>query len=208
MSHEHYFIDVRGYDRLDVYRLIELIGITCPVAQHVFKKAFATGKRGHKDLRRDWQDIADSAARRLQMIDEDIAITDRLTDALGGKAAFGQQNTIDYRTKEERAADIGRQLADGVRRAASGAVCNDPRTVVGLDVSFPTEKHMNFAPDEKCDCHRCIAEQGLGVGGLPLNMLKMILCPVCGNKRCPKANDHRNDCTGSNEPGQPGSAYQ
>lgn len=60
---------------------------------------------------------------------------------------FGQQNTIDCRTKEERAADIGRQLADGVRRAASGAVCNDPRTVVGLDVSFPTEKHMNFAPE-------------------------------------------------------------
>lgn len=102
---------------------------------------------------------------------------------------FGQQNTIDCRTDEQKG-------------------FNDPRTVAGVDVSFPTEKHMNFAPDEKCDCHRCIAEQGLGVGGLPLNMLKMILCPVCGNKRCPKANDHRNDCTGSNEPGQPGSAYQ
>jgi len=62
---------------------------------------------------------------------------------------FGQQNTIDCRTKEERAADIGRQLADGVRRAASGAVCNDPRTVVGLDVSFPTERHMNFAPEKR-----------------------------------------------------------
>ncbi len=65
------------------------------------------------------------------------------------KAEFGQQNTIDCRTNEERAADIGRQLADGVRRAASGAVCNDPRTVVGLDVSFPTEKHMNFAPEQE-----------------------------------------------------------
>lgn len=110
MSHEHYFIDVSAYDRVDVYRLIELAGITCPVAQHVFKKAFATGKRGHKDLRRDWQDIADSAARRLQMISED-------------EATFGQQNTLDYR---------------------------DPRTVAGVDVSFPTEKHMNFAP-EQCD---------------------------------------------------------
>ncbi|MBW6637227.1 hypothetical protein KXT41_25380 [Salmonella enterica subsp. enterica serovar Weltevreden] len=30
----------------------------------------------------------------------------------------------------------------------------------------------------------------------------------CGNKRCPHANDHRNACTGSNEPGQEGSAYQ
>lgn len=103
MSHDHYFIDVSAYDRVDVYRLIELAGITCPVAQHVFKKAFATGKRGHKSLRKDWQDIADSAARRLEMIDEDIAITDRLTDALGGKAAFGQQNTIDCRTNAEKA---------------------------------------------------------------------------------------------------------
>ena len=36
---------------------------------------------------------------------------------------------------------------------------------------------------------------------------RMALCPDCGNKRCPKANDHRNACTGSNDVGQPGSAY-
>ncbi len=36
---------------------------------------------------------------------------------------------------------------------------------------------------------------------------RMALCPTCGNKRCPRANDHRHACTGSNEPGQPGSAY-
>ena len=36
---------------------------------------------------------------------------------------------------------------------------------------------------------------------------RMVLCPECGNKRCPKATDHRNACTGSNEPGQPGSSY-
>lgn len=37
--------------------------------------------------------------------------------------------------------------------------------------------------------------------------MRMVVCPSCGNKRCPHANDHRNGCTGSNEPGQPGSAY-
>jgi len=128
MSHEHYFIDVSGYDRVDVYRLIELIGITCPVAQHVFKKAFATGKRGHKDLRRDWQDIADSAARRLEMIEEDRVITARLLEALGGEEAFGQINTFDYRTEAEK----------GV---------NDPRTVEGPDVAFEAERHLYFAPE-------------------------------------------------------------
>lgn len=36
---------------------------------------------------------------------------------------------------------------------------------------------------------------------------RMIVCPTCGNKRCPKATDSQLACTGSNEPGQPGSAY-
>lgn len=59
----------------------------------------------------------------------------------------------------------------------------------------------------KCECHRCIKEQDITENGFPLNMVKMILCPECGNKRCPKASDHRLACTGSNESGQPGSVY-
>jgi hypothetical protein len=35
----------------------------------------------------------------------------------------------------------------------------------------------------------------------------MIVCPSCGNKRCPHSTDHNNACTNSNEPGQPGSRY-
>ena len=144
MSHEHYFIDVSAYDRVDVYRLIELAGITCPVAQHVFKKAFATGKRGHKDLRRDWQDIADSAARRLQMISED-------------EATFGQQNTIDCRTDEQKG-------------------FNDPRTVEGVDVAFETEKHMNFAP-EQCEHDFSLDGHRFGEGDAPVWFVQ---CSKCG----------------------------
>ncbi|HGK4033521.1 TPA: hypothetical protein ACJ2OW_004819 [Klebsiella pneumoniae] len=40
-----------------------------------------------------------------------------------------------------------------------------------------------------------------------LNDMRFVVCPDCGNKRCPRANDHRNACTGSNEPCQEGSAY-
>lgn len=40
-----------------------------------------------------------------------------------------------------------------------------------------------------------------------LNDMRFVVCPDCGNKRCPRANDHRNSCTGSNEPGQEDSAY-
>lgn len=60
---------------------------------------------------------------------------------------------------------------------------------------------------EQCECHRCIREHSLTANGLPLSLTKMIVCPTCGNKRCPKASDHRLACTGSNEPGQPGSVY-
>jgi hypothetical protein len=62
----------------------------------------------------------------------------------------------------------------------------------------------------QCICHACIKEFDLRSQGslqLPLNMTQMIVCPRCGNKRCPKANDHRNACTNSNATGQPGSAY-
>lgn len=36
----------------------------------------------------------------------------------------------------------------------------------------------------------------------------MIVCGLCGNKRCPHAADHDLACTASNDVGQPGSAYQ
>ena len=54
----------------------------------------------------------------------------------------------------------------------------------------------------ECWCHRCCKEQ-TGYH----HMFQMVLCPTCGNKRCPKATDHRLDCTGSNEQNQKGSIY-
>jgi hypothetical protein len=38
--------------------------------------------------------------------------------------------------------------------------------------------------------------------------MRFVVCPDCGNKRCPKSNDHRNACTGSNEVGQNGSSWE
>lgn len=37
-----------------------------------------------------------------------------------------------------------------------------------------------------------------------LGDMRMVVCPECGNKRCPRATNHNNACTGSNEPGQEG----
>lgn len=38
----------------------------------------------------------------------------------------------------------------------------------------------------------------------PLPLTIMILCPICGNKRCPKAENDKFKCTNSNEVGQIG----
>lgn len=50
-----------------------------------------------------------------------------------------------------------------------------------------------------CWCHTCRP--------VTISDMRFVVCPECGNKRCPHANDHRNACTGSNEPGHEGSAY-
>ena len=68
----------------------------------------------------------------------------------------------------------------------------------------------------EADCRRCAREQAAAeppttyAGALAAaygDHDRMIVCPTCGNKRCPKASDHDLACTGSNEPGQPGSVY-
>jgi hypothetical protein len=61
----------------------------------------------------------------------------------------------------------------------------------------------------KCLCHRCQMERGYKFPGtsIPMRIPLWDACR-CGNKRCPKASDHRLECSGSNEPGQPGSIYK
>lgn len=60
------------------------------------------------------------------------------------------------------------------------------------------ERDALNAPD--CWCCTCRP--------VTISDMRFVVCPECGNKRCPHANDHRNACTGSNEPGQEGSAYR
>lgn len=62
--------------------------------------------------------------------------------------------------------------------------------------------------DTDCGCYACVGSKPASAGSwLTIGMTRMIVCSECGNKRCPHSTDHRNACTGSNEPGQPGSRY-
>lgn len=62
-------------------------------------------------------------------------------------------------------------------------------------------------PLPACDCRQCIRDREDVRFGLPREMTEFIVCQQCGNKRCPHATNHRNECTNSNVPGQPGSEY-
>ena len=73
-----------------------------------------------------------------------------------------------------------------------------------------------YTPGEICHCRACSKELQRVIDTsvdatladiLSGPMNRMILCPDCGNKRCPQSAHHDNQCTKSNEPGQTGS-YQ
>lgn len=78
------------------------------------------------------------------------------------------------------------------------ATATEPTAVAGR-LDRPVGR---LGTERACWCHTCRP-----VSMTPPENMRMVLCPDCGNKRCPKANDHRNACTGSNDRGQPGSAY-
>lgn len=54
----------------------------------------------------------------------------------------------------------------------------------------------------ECQCIRCLHDRSDY-----LALARFIVCQKCGNKRCPHSDWHGNECTKSNEPGQPGSRY-
>jgi hypothetical protein len=70
---------------------------------------------------------------------------------------------------------------------------------------FGEKKLLYYNKD--CGCYRCMAMKFDPNTKLPLTMNTFIVCPDCGNKRCPKSTDHTLVCTNSNDPGQEGSRY-
>lgn len=82
------------------------------------------------------------------------------------------------------------KLRDAVETIRNSGIAIDAEKILA-------ERDAFNAPD--CWCRTC----------RPVTMtdMRFVVCPDCGNKRCPHANDHRHECTGSNEPGQEGSAY-
>ena len=92
-----------------------------------------------------------------------------------------------------------RELADHAGRYPEGATMAQ----VGGDLWIRSAGELCFG------CITCTNRDAKDYERFTERMLMptFIVCPDCGNKRCPRATFHGYDCTRSNEPGQPGSIY-
>ena len=108
-------------------------------------------------------------------------------------------------TLPDRAMDYlkRKNLQGSILRAKTDVTPVSPRQTIPPQATLPDE-----ATDSLCQCRKCLIERNERVVGMPVHLTRMILCPICGNKRCPHATDHTFVCTHSNDPGQSGSAFE
>lgn len=73
-KHSHYFKPVpAGVTHIDVYRVLEMFGVTDPCLQHAVKKLLVAGGRGAgKDITQDVQEAIDTLQRWGDMRNEDM----------------------------------------------------------------------------------------------------------------------------------------
>lgn len=115
-------------------------------------------------------------------------------------------------------------LQAGNFREIPDSSTNNCREISETSTNSPALSPIDHGYRPDCECSGCIAtaricaELAVSSQAVPdcwcrtcrpvtMNDMRFVVCPDCGNKRCPRANDHRNACTGSNELGQEGSAY-
>lgn len=72
MNHyPHYFKPVSHLNHIDIYRVLNLYGVTDPAIAHAVKKLLCAGDRGSKDARKDIVEARDALNRKLDMMEED-----------------------------------------------------------------------------------------------------------------------------------------
>ena len=72
-KHSHYYKNVKHFDTIDVYRVLQLFQVTDAAIAHAVKKLLVAGGRGAgKDMNKDIQEAVDSLQRFLEMQKEDL----------------------------------------------------------------------------------------------------------------------------------------
>lgn len=76
-KHSHYYKNVTHLEFVDVYRVLDMFGVSDPCIQHAVKKLLVAGGRGAgKDITRDIQESVDTLMRWLEMRTEDRALAE------------------------------------------------------------------------------------------------------------------------------------
>ncbi|HGH4662242.1 TPA: hypothetical protein ACJIWL_000585 [Enterobacter kobei] len=144
--------------------------------------------------------------------DESNAIFRPVADVYGISVPGGRSTT--YSTDSAEASDcramgwrvqeyvkLERYQAAMLQGAENAESPTTMQTAPALDsspkIAESPSGNSSVIPD--CSCRTCRP--------VTISDMRFVVCPDCGNKRCPHANDHRQACTVSNEPGQEGSAY-
>jgi len=70
-EYKHYQKNVEHLKWVDVYRVLDLFGVSNPCVQHAVKKLLCSGQRGVKDTQQDVQEAITSLLRYLEMKTED-----------------------------------------------------------------------------------------------------------------------------------------
>lgn len=127
----------------------------------------------------------------------------------GGDLAGIQQARLTWALACQCTCDACETLNNAIQKAVGGSP--EPRACTcPVPSTKPNDSHLAGCPTLKSGvcCHTCDAAEH-DKTGKPWDLLnQMIVCPDCGNKRCPKASDHTLACTNSNESGQTGSVYR
>ncbi|WP_238139061.1 hypothetical protein [Enterobacter kobei] len=135
------------------------------------------------------------------MTDKDL--TDDVLDEIIAGAKTSMEQYLALSLKAERAANrqqnAQQNIPENIPTLRDGlAVIRSLGEIDAAKIQAERDSHNSpVIPD--CSCRTCRP--------VTFSDSRFVVCPECGNKRCPHANDHRNACTGSNEPGQEGSAY-
>ena len=66
-----YIKDVKRYEYIDVYRVLELYGVECHAIGHAVKKLLCAGERGAKSKEQDLREAIQAIARAIEMMGEE-----------------------------------------------------------------------------------------------------------------------------------------
>lgn len=118
-QYDHYRKSVAHLQTIDVYRVLDLFGVTNPAVQHSIKKLLCAGQRGGKDMERDLREAHDSIGRALQMLAEDCS---KAAEKQPPYATGGMLGSQDTPTDHVELVMLVRELRRDVQAMRNGCV--------------------------------------------------------------------------------------